>query len=103
MIYVKWESIILAEALMTFTGIRARPVALLEFSFLKILSISSVAASGNFKKVLFMPSYLTLIVLAWSLYLFKMSRTVDLSKFGFSGLPIQFGASPQVFSTTFIW
>ena len=30
-------------------------------------------------------------------------RTIDLSKFGFSGLPIKFGTSPEVFSTIFIW
>ena len=59
-------------------------------------------SSGNLKEVLFMPSSLILVIIGWSLYLFIISRTVDLSKFGFSGLPIQFGASPEVFSTIFI-
>ena len=58
-------------------------------------------ASGNSKEVLFMPSSL-MVILGWSLYLLIISRIVDLSKFGFSGLPIQFGASPEVFSTIFI-
>ena len=58
-------------------------------------------ASGNSKEVLFMPSSL-MVILGWSLYLLIILRIVDLSKFGFSGLPIQFGASPEVFSTIFI-
>ena len=63
---------------------------------------AAVVASGNSKEVLFMPMSLILVILAWSLYLFIISRIVDLSKFGFFGLPIQFGASPEVFSTIFI-
>ena len=59
-------------------------------------------ASGNSKEVLYTHSSLILIVLAWSLDLFIKSRTVDLSKFGFSGLPVQFVSSPEVFSTIFI-
>ena len=83
---------------MTFVEIRSGPVALFGFNFLIVLLISSVVASGNPKEVLFMPSSLILVILGWSLYLFITSRTVDLSKFGFSGLPIQFRASPEVFS-----
>ena len=52
--------------------------------------------------VLFIASCLILVILGWSLYLLIISRTVDLSKFGFSGLPIQFGASLEVFSTILI-
>ena len=63
---------------MTFVEIRSGPVALFGFNFLIVLLISSVVASGNPKEVLFMPSS------------------------GFSGLPIQFRASPEVFSTIFI-
>ena len=39
MINVKWESIILAEALMTFIGIQSGPAALFEFNFPIILLI----------------------------------------------------------------
>ena len=92
-IYIKWESLILAEALMTFIGIRSGPVALFGFNFLIVLLISSVVASGNWKEVLFTPRSLILVKLGWSLYLLITSRTVDLSKFEFSGLPVQFGAS----------
>ena len=70
---------------MTFIGIRSGPVALFGFNFLIILLISSVVASGNSKEVLFMPSSLILVILGWSLYLLIISRTVDLSTFGFSG------------------
>ena len=49
-----------------------------------------------------MSSFFILVILGWSLYLSIISRTVDLSKFGFSGLPLQFGASLEVFSTIFI-
>ena len=38
-IYVKWESIIIAEALISFIGIRTGPVALFGFNFLIILLI----------------------------------------------------------------
>ena len=78
---------------MTFIGIRSGPVALFGFNLLIALLISSVVASGNWKEVLFTPRSLILVELGWSLYLFIISRTVDLSKFGFSGLPVQFGAS----------
>ena len=77
----------------------SRPVALFGFNFLIILLISSIVTSGNSKEVLFMPRSLILVILGWSLYLLY-SWTVDLSKLGFSGL--QFGASPEVFSTIFI-
>ena len=70
---------------MTFTGIRSGPVALTGFYFLIILLIFSVVASGNLKEILFMPSSLILVILGWSLYLLIISRTDDLSKFGFSG------------------
>ena len=43
-------------------------------------------ASGNSKEVLFMPCSLILIILGWSLYLFIILETIDLCKFGFSGL-----------------
>ena len=86
MVYLKWESAILAEALMTFIGVWLRPVALFGFNFLIILLISFLVAFGNSKEVLFMPSSLILIILGWSLYLFIISGTMDLSKFGFSGL-----------------
>ena len=59
-------------------------------------------ASRNSKDVLLMLSSLILIILGWSLYLFIIYRIDDLSKFGFSGLPIQFGASPEAFSIIFI-
>ena len=81
---------------------RSGPAALFGFNFLIILLISSVVTSRNSKEVLFMPSSLVLVILGWPLYLFIISRTVDLSKFVFSGLPIQFGASPEVYSTIFI-
>ena len=58
-------------------------------------------ASGNSKEVLFIPSPLILVIFGWSLYLLIISGTVDLSKFAFSGLLIQFGASPEVFSTIY--
>ena len=48
-----------------------------------------------------MLSFLILFILGWSLYLSVISRTVDLSKFGFSGLPTQFVASPEVFPLIF--
>ena len=48
-----------------------------------------------------MLSSFILIILGWSLYSFTISRTDDLYKFVFSGLPIQFGASPEVFSMIF--
>ena len=63
---------------MTFIGMRSGPVALFGSNFLTILMISSVVAV-----VLFMPRSLILVILGWSLYLFILSRTVDLSKFGF--------------------
>ena len=87
---------------MTFIGTRSRPVALFGFNFLIILLISFVVAPGNSKEVLFMSSFFILVILGWSLYLSIISRTVDLSKFGFSVLPLQFGASLEVFSTIFI-
>ena len=87
---------------MTFIGMRSRTVALFGFIFLAILLISSVVSSGNSKAVLFMLRSLILAILGWSLYLFIITRTADLSKRGFSGLPIQFGASPEIFSTIFI-
>ena len=49
-----------------------------------------------------MPRSLISIIIGLFLYLCIISRAVDLSKFGFFGLPIQFGASPEVFSTIFI-
>ena len=70
---------------MTFRGIRSRPAALFGFNFQITLLISSVLASGNSKEVLFMPSSLVLVILGWSLYLLIISRTVNLSKLGFSG------------------
>ena len=66
----------------------SRPAALFGFNFLIILLISSIVTSGNSKEVLFMPRSLILVILGWSLYLFIISRTADLSTFGFSGLPI---------------
>ena len=87
---------------MSFIGTRSGPAALFGFNFLLIWLISSVVASGNSKEVLFMPRFLILVILGWPLYLFIVSITVDLSKFGFSGLPIQFGASPEVLSTLFL-
>ena len=87
---------------MIFIGIRSGPEALFGFNFLLILLISSAVASGNSKEVLFMRRSLILVILGWPLYLFIISITVDLSKLGFSGLPIQFGASPEVLSTLFL-
>ena len=49
-----------------------------------------------------MPRSLISIIIGLFLYLCIISRAVDLSKFGFFGLPIQFGASPEVFSAIFI-
>ena len=71
-------------------------------TFIGIRSGSFVVA-GNSKQFLYMHSFLILIILAWSLYLFIIKRTVDLSNFRFSELPIQFSASPEAFSTIFIW
>ena len=56
---------------MTFIGIRSGPVALFGFNFLTILLISSVVASGNSKKVLFMPSSLIWLYLD-SLYIYLL-------------------------------
>ena len=44
-----------------------------------------------------------MFILGWFLYLFIMSRTVNLPKFGFFGLPIQFGASLEIFSIIYIY
>ena len=85
-----------------FYNIRSRPVDFFEFNFLIILLISSVVASGYSKEVLFIPSSLILVILGWSLYLFIISRTADLSKFWFSGLLIQSGADLDVFFTIFV-
>ena len=73
---------------MTLIGMQSRPVALFGFNFLINLLASSVVPCGNSKEVLFTPRSLILVILGWSLYLFIISRTVDLSTFGFSGLPI---------------
>ena len=79
----------------------SRSFNVFNFLILIILLISSIVASRNSKEVLFMLSSFILIILGWSLYSFTISRTDDLYKFVFSGLPIQFGASPEVFSMIF--
>ena len=83
----------LGFAIGTSWGIRSGSVAvaLFRFNFLTIVLISSLETSGNLKEIFF---YAQLFDFDYTWIVFiLLSKAVHLSKFGFFGLPIQFGAS----------
>ena len=101
-IFVRCESIILADSLVIFGGTLSGPVAFFTFNSFIILFICSEVAAGMSN--VFLTVFLLLIfkILGCVWYFRIIDCTVAMSLVLFSGLPSISGGQPDVFSTMLI-
>ena len=100
--FVRYESIILADSLNVFGGILSGPVAFLAFNSFIILFICSEVAVGMSNVFLTVFLLLKFKMLGCVRYFRVIDCTVAMSLVLFSGLPSISGGQPDVFSTMLI-
>ena len=101
-IFVRCESIILADSLTIFGGILSGPIAFFAFNSFIILFICSEVAAGMSNAFLTVFLLLIFKILGCVLYFRIIDCTIAMPLVLFSGLPAISGGQPDVFSSMLI-